>query len=79
MIMVIVLLSRLFKLPVYLSELGWMPALGTTTQDILAVLSYATLALALIAGAAAILSALFKGIAEHRRRTVPAPQSLAVD
>lgn len=79
MIMVIVLLSRLFKLPVYLSELGWMPALGTATQDILATLSYVTLALALIAGAAAILSALFKGIAEHRRRTAPVPQNLAVD
>lgn len=79
MIMVIVLLSRLFKLPVYLAELGWMPALGTTAQDILATLSYTTLGLALIAGAAAILSALFKGIAEHRRRTAPAPQNLAVD
>jgi len=79
MIMLIVLLSRLFKLPVYLSELGWMPALGATTQQVLTTLSYTTLALALIAGAAAILSALFKGMAEHRRRTAPAAQNLAVD
>lgn len=77
--MIIVLLSRLFKLPVYLSKLGWTPALGTTTQSVLATLSYATLVLALIAGTAAILSALFKGIAEHRRRTVAVPQNLAVD
>jgi hypothetical protein len=79
MIMLIVLLSRVFKLPVYLSELGWMPALGVTTQQVLTTLSYTTLALALIAGAATILSALFKGMAEHRRRTTPAPQNLAVD
>jgi hypothetical protein len=79
MIMLIVLLSRLFKLPVYFSELGWMPALGASTQQVLTTLSYTTLALALIAGAAAILSALFKGMAEHRRRTTPASQNLAVD
>ncbi len=35
--------------------------------------------LALIAGAATILSALFKGMAEHRRHTAPAAQNLAVD
>ncbi|MBI3570117.1 MAG: sulfite exporter TauE/SafE family protein [Gammaproteobacteria bacterium] len=79
MIMVIVLLSRVFKLPVYFSELGWIPALGITVHNVLSALSYATLALALIAGAGAILSALFKGVAEHRRRTAPVPQNLAVD
>jgi uncharacterized membrane protein YfcA len=79
MIMVIVLLSRLFKMPFYLTELGWMPALDAGTHGLLAGLSYATLALALIAGAATILSALIKGIAEHRRRTAPVPRNLAVD
>jgi len=79
MIMLIVLLSRLFKLPVYFSNLGWTPALSTTSQNVLATLSYATLAVALIAGAGVILSALIKGITEHRRRTVADIQSLAVD
>ena len=77
MIMLVVLASRVFQLPVYLSDLGWMPALGATMQQVLTTLSYSTLALALIAGAATILSALFKGMAEHRRRTTPASQNLA--
>jgi uncharacterized membrane protein YfcA len=79
MIMLIVLLSRLFKLPVYLSELGWMPVLGASAHEHLTNLSFATLALALIAGAAVILSALFRGMAEHRRRMALAPENLAVD
>jgi uncharacterized protein len=79
MIMLIVLLSRLFKLPVYFSDLGWTPALSTSSQNVLAMLSYATLAMALIAGAGVILSALLKGIAEHRRHTLTNTQDLAVD
>ena len=79
MIMLIVLLSRVFKLPVYFSDLGWTPILTPGTREVLAALSYSTLALALIAGAAAILAALIKGLAEHRRRTPPATQNLAVD
>ncbi|MDH3513984.1 MAG: sulfite exporter TauE/SafE family protein, partial [Gammaproteobacteria bacterium] len=79
MIMLIVLLSRLFKLPVYFSNLGWTPALSSTSHNVLTTLSYAALAVALIAGAGAILSALLKGVAEHRRRTQANTKRLAVD
>lgn len=79
MIMLIVLLSRLFKLPVYFSDLGWTPVLSTASQSDLGTLSYATLAVALIAGAGMILTALLKGVAEHRRRTLGNTQNLAVD
>lgn len=68
MIMVIVLVSRLFKLPVYLADLGIIEALNETTVYWLDTLSFGTLALALIAGSGTILAALFKGMAEHRQR-----------
>lgn len=66
MIMLIVLVSRLIKLPVYLSDLSLIPALSTTTTEILNTVSFATLAIALLAGMAAIIIALIKGMIEHR-------------
>ena len=69
MIMIIVLFSRLFKMPVYLSELKFIDTIGATTSKWLSVLSFSTLALALIAGAIVILSALIKGMIEHRNDT----------
>lgn len=67
-IMLIVLFSRLFKLPVYLAELGTLPPLSSAVAQALDALSVATLALALLVGAGAILVALARGIAAHRRR-----------
>lgn len=69
MIMIIVLFSRLVKLPVYLSELSLIPVLATNTTDILSKVSFAILALALLAGSMAILIALIKGMIEHRNET----------
>jgi uncharacterized membrane protein YfcA len=69
MIMLIVLASRLIKLPVYLSELELISALDPTLISVLDKTSFATLALALIAGMIAILAALIKGMIEHRKDT----------
>ena len=79
MIMVIVLVSRLFKLPVYLADLGMIEALGGTTVNWLDALSFGTLALALIAGSGTILAALFKGMAEHRERHAVLEESAITD
>ena len=67
-IMLIVLASRLFKLPVYLANLDMIAPLTANLSSWLTVLSQATLALALVFGAVTILGALLKGMAEHRRR-----------
>lgn len=69
MIMVIVLVSRLIKLPVYLSDLNMIAPLTASTISILDQLSFATLALALVAGMVAITTALIKGMIEHRNET----------
>lgn len=69
MIMVIVLFSRLFKMPVYLSELKFIEPIGATASKWLSIISFSTLAIALFAGAFVILGALLKGMAEHRNDT----------
>ncbi len=69
MIMVIVLVSRLFKMPVYLSELKFIEDIGATASKWLSIISFSTLAVALIAGALVILVALFKGMIEHRKES----------
>ncbi|HEX20222.1 MAG TPA: sulfite exporter TauE/SafE family protein [Acidiferrobacteraceae bacterium] len=69
MIMVIVLVSRLFKMPVYLSELKFIEDIGATASKWLSIISFGTLAVALIAGALVILAALLKGMIEHRKES----------
>ncbi|HEY9079759.1 sulfite exporter TauE/SafE family protein [Magnetovibrio sp.] len=67
MIMLIVLVSRFFKLPVYFSNLGMIETLPAATSELLSTASFSTLALALVSGAGAILMALVKGIAADRK------------
>lgn len=67
MIMLVVLVSRLIKLPVYLADIGVMAPLTPALRELLGNLSFITLALALLAGAAAILASTLRGMAEHRR------------
>jgi uncharacterized membrane protein YfcA len=67
-IMLVVLASRLFKLPVYLANLDILSPLSAMASSVLTKLSQATLGLALVIGAVTILGALLKGMAEHRRR-----------
>ena len=68
LIMVIVLFSRFFYIPGYLSQMG---RIGPLDADLLARLKWlgdGTLALALAVGGLAILWALVRGMAEHRQQ-----------
>ena len=67
MIMLIVLISRLFKVPVYMADLDLIAPLAASLRAILDVGSFVMLAVALISGAAAILAALAYGMIEDRR------------
>jgi len=69
MIMLIVLLSRLIKLPVYLSDMDMIEPISANLSGILTTLSQITLVLALLAGSGAIIVALIKGMIEHRNDT----------
>lgn len=66
LIMVIVLFSRFFYIPAYLSKLQVI-ALSEETVRMLKLLGDGTLILALAAGGITIVIALIRGIAEHRR------------
>jgi nucleotide-binding universal stress UspA family protein/uncharacterized membrane protein YfcA len=65
-IMLLVLLSRFFYIPGYLSELGSIQTLGERTVGLLDGIGEGTLAFALVFGAVMILQALYKGMREHR-------------
>jgi uncharacterized membrane protein YfcA len=65
-IMLIVLLSRLIKLPVYLDQMDWIAPLSEGLTNTLNIISFSTLVLALVVGALSIVIALIKGIAEHK-------------
>lgn len=67
-IMLIVLVSRLIKLPVYLDQMDWIAPLSAGLTSTLNVVSFITLILALVVGALSILVALVKGIAEHKEQ-----------
>jgi nucleotide-binding universal stress UspA family protein/uncharacterized membrane protein YfcA len=66
-IMLTVLFSRFFYLPGYLSELGMIAPLDAAHVSTLKTLGDSVLAVALILGAITVLTALTKGIAEHRK------------
>jgi hypothetical protein len=67
-IMVTVLFSRFFYIPGYLSQLGMIEPLAPETIKTLKMLGDATLVLALASGAIIIVSALIKGMAEHKKQ-----------
>ncbi|CCQ75217.1 sulfite exporter TauE/SafE family protein [Magnetospira sp. QH-2] len=77
MIMLIVLVSRFFKLPVYLSNLDMIDKLPAATSSLLSNISFATLGLALLTGALAIIIALIKGMADDRKAKQAAAAVLA--
>jgi uncharacterized membrane protein YfcA len=68
LIMVIVLFSRVFYVPGYLSRLGWIEPLGEQTLAVLKWLGDATLVAALAVGGLSIVVSLVRGMAEHRAR-----------
>lgn len=67
-IMLTVLFSRLFYIPGYLSKLGLIEPLPETTLKTLKMAGDGVLALALLLGAITVLTALIRGMAEHRRQ-----------
>jgi hypothetical protein len=83
-IMLLVLVSRFFYIPGYLSELGMTATMATETRGLLDGIGLGALAFALIFGAAMILQALYKGMREHRLAEAaalaaagPAPSAVA--
>lgn len=63
-IMITVLFSRLFVIPVYLSELEMIGAMAEGTKEALRTLSFWVMVMALLVGAVAILHALWQGMRE---------------
>lgn len=68
-IMLLVLLSRFFYIPGYLSGLDLISPIAGDTVNFLNNIGQGTLAFALLFGAVTILLALFKGMREHRLAT----------
>lgn len=68
-IMITVLVSRLFVVPVYLADLGLIDSLGRAAP-VLSKISFAIMVLALVLGAGIIGQALWKGMREHAREQV---------
>jgi uncharacterized membrane protein YfcA len=66
-IMLTVLVSRIFYVPGYLSDLGWIASVDAALVSILNNTGQWVLGAALIFGAGMILSALLKGIRDHRK------------
>ncbi|MDP2433305.1 MAG: sulfite exporter TauE/SafE family protein [Pseudomonadota bacterium] len=67
LIMIIVLFSRFFYVPGYLSHLGLIDPMRESTIDTLKVFGDVTLVIALAVGGLTIIVALIKGMAAHRR------------
>jgi len=67
-IMITVLFSRVFYIPGYLSKLHLIQPMEDATIKTLKMIGDGVLALALLLGAATVLTALLKGIAEHRKQ-----------
>ncbi len=74
-IMLIVLVSRIFKIPVYLSNLDLIQKIPAGISELLTNLSFTMLGLALVTGAGAIIVALIKGISQHQRRMAAAEEA----
>ncbi len=66
-IMIIVLFSRFFVVPVYLSDLGMIAKISDSSVSLLENISFGLMAFALAGGAATIVGALYYGMAEARR------------
>jgi uncharacterized membrane protein YfcA len=72
-IMITVMVSRVFVIPVYLSDLGAGITLGPTTAWLLKGVSFWIMVAALVFGAVFILAALARGMAEAKREALQAP------
>jgi hypothetical protein len=66
-IMVMVLVSRGFIIPVYLSELGWILPIAEGSAKLLRQVSFWIMVAALVGGATIVLGALIRGMRAHRK------------
>lgn len=66
-IMMLVLFSRAFVIPVYLSQLGWIVPIAESTAAILKQTSFWIMVAALVGGAAIVLGSLISGMRSHVR------------
>jgi len=64
-IMMLVLFSRGFIIPVYLSQLGWIAPISESTTTVLKAVSFWIMVAALVGGAAIVLGALISGMRRH--------------
>lgn len=71
-IMMLVLFSRAFIIPVYVSQLGWIAPIADGTAVVLKAISFWIMVAALVSGAVIVLGALLHGMREHAREGVPA-------
>jgi hypothetical protein len=78
-IMLTVLFSRFFYIPGYLSDLHLISAMAPGNVSMLKTLGDSVLAVALILGAVSVLTALTRGIAEHRKAGLGLARSEAVE
>ncbi|MGE5548001.1 MAG: sulfite exporter TauE/SafE family protein [Solirubrobacterales bacterium] len=67
-IMLMVLVSRGFVVPVYMSQLGMLPAMEPATMALLKSISFWVMVAALVVGAVIVVRALLAGMAEHNRQ-----------
>ncbi|MDH5204693.1 MAG: hypothetical protein OEW36_03445, partial [Hylemonella sp.] len=66
-IMMLVLFSRGFIIPVYLAELGWTAPIAASTSAFLKQISFWIMVAALVGGAVIVLRALISGMRDHSR------------
>ncbi len=71
-IMMLVLVSRAFIIPVYLSQLGWIAPIPQASAVVLKAVSFWIMVAALVGGAAIVLGALIGGMRAHRADRQPA-------
>jgi hypothetical protein len=71
-IMMLVLVSRAFIIPVYLSQLGWLAPIAESTAALLKAVSFWVMVAALVSGAVIVLGALVSGMREHAREGLAA-------
>ena len=78
-VMTLVLCSRAFVIPVYVSKLGWTSAMAAETARLLTRISFGIMLFALVSGAAIILRVLVTGLREHRARHEVLEETEATD
>ncbi len=67
-VMMLVLFSRAFIIPVYLAQLGWIAPIAASTDALLRQVSFWIMLAALVGGAVIVLGALISGMREHTRQ-----------